>query len=160
MPRPRAPKPELLSLYHLTAREREILEAVAQGLDNDGIARGLNISEKTVRNDVSTVMSKLGVTQPIPDHRSRPRSARFSAAAARAFISDTSAREPRPASRVRLFNVNLKIHDRPPGRTCRYNPATVRVQAVVNDCPDFRFGKLFDKACHVGVLNYGYVPTF
>ncbi len=62
MPRPRAPKPELLSLYHLTAREREILEAVAQGLDNDGIARGLNISEKTVRNDVSTVMSKLGVT--------------------------------------------------------------------------------------------------
>lgn len=57
-----APQPVRLSLGHLTPREREILEAVAQGLDNENIAKGLNISEKTVRNHVSTVMSKLGVT--------------------------------------------------------------------------------------------------
>ena len=54
--------PALPSLDHLTARERDILEAVAQGRDNNGIASGLKISEKTVRNHVSTVMSKLGVT--------------------------------------------------------------------------------------------------
>ena len=57
-----APQAALPSLDHLTAREREILEAIAQGLDNGGIARDLKISEKTVRNHVSTVMSKLGVT--------------------------------------------------------------------------------------------------
>jgi len=56
-----ASPPALPSLDHLTTRERDILEAVAQGLDNNGIARGLKISEKTVRNHVSTVMSKLGV---------------------------------------------------------------------------------------------------
>ena len=50
-----------LPLDDLTAREREILEAVAQGLDNNGIAARLKISEKTVRNHVSTIMSKLGV---------------------------------------------------------------------------------------------------
>jgi pimeloyl-ACP methyl ester carboxylesterase/DNA-binding CsgD family transcriptional regulator len=50
-----------LPLDDLTAREREILETVAQGLDNNGIATRLKISEKTVRNHVSTIMSKLGV---------------------------------------------------------------------------------------------------
>jgi pimeloyl-ACP methyl ester carboxylesterase/DNA-binding CsgD family transcriptional regulator len=57
-----APPSPALVLDELTAREREILEAMAQGLDNDGISKCLNISEKTVRNHVSTVMSKLGVT--------------------------------------------------------------------------------------------------
>jgi len=52
---------EALPIDDLTAREREILEAVAQGLDNGGIAVRLKISEKTVRNHVSTIMSKLGV---------------------------------------------------------------------------------------------------
>jgi pimeloyl-ACP methyl ester carboxylesterase/DNA-binding CsgD family transcriptional regulator len=50
-----------LQLDDLTAREREILEVVAQGLDNNGIAACLKISDKTVRNHVSIVMSKLGV---------------------------------------------------------------------------------------------------
>ena len=57
-----APRIALPSLDDLTAREREILEAVAQGLDNNNIAKALDISEKTVRNHVSTVMSKLGAT--------------------------------------------------------------------------------------------------
>lgn len=48
-------------LGDLTARENEVLERVAQGLDNAAIARQLGISEKTVRNQVSIIFSKLGV---------------------------------------------------------------------------------------------------
>jgi pimeloyl-ACP methyl ester carboxylesterase/DNA-binding CsgD family transcriptional regulator len=46
---------------HLTAREREVLELVAQGLDNTSVAGRLFISEKTVRNHVSTIFDKLGL---------------------------------------------------------------------------------------------------
>jgi pimeloyl-ACP methyl ester carboxylesterase/DNA-binding CsgD family transcriptional regulator len=45
----------------LTARERDILEVVAQGVDNGAIASRLGISEKTVRNHVSIIFSKLDV---------------------------------------------------------------------------------------------------
>ena len=45
----------------LTTRENEVLELVAQGLDNDIIAKHLGISAKTVRNQVSIIFSKLGV---------------------------------------------------------------------------------------------------
>lgn len=48
-------------LEELTPREREILEAVALGLNNDAIAVRYNISEKTVRNHVSIIFGKLGV---------------------------------------------------------------------------------------------------
>jgi pimeloyl-ACP methyl ester carboxylesterase/DNA-binding CsgD family transcriptional regulator len=49
------------ALNELTAREREVLEIVAQGADNTKIAALLKISEKTVRNHVSLIFSKLGV---------------------------------------------------------------------------------------------------
>jgi DNA-binding NarL/FixJ family response regulator len=45
----------------LTARENEVLELVAQGLDYDVIATRLGIAAKTVRNQVSIIFSKLGV---------------------------------------------------------------------------------------------------
>lgn len=45
----------------LTARERELLEFLARGLDNHQIAAHLGISEKTVRNHVSSVFDKLAV---------------------------------------------------------------------------------------------------
>ena len=48
-------------LKDLTPREREILEVIAQGLDNNDIAARFSISEKTVRNHVSIIFSKLGV---------------------------------------------------------------------------------------------------
>jgi len=48
-------------LDDLTAREREILEVVAEGLDNHEIAARLDISEKTVRNHVSMIFSKLQI---------------------------------------------------------------------------------------------------
>lgn len=45
----------------LTAREREILDLVASGLSNGDIARRLYLSDKTVRNNVSTIFTKLQV---------------------------------------------------------------------------------------------------
>ncbi len=38
-----------------------MLELLARGLDNHAIARHLGKSEKTVRNQVSTIFDKLGV---------------------------------------------------------------------------------------------------
>ena len=49
-----------LAIGDLTAREREVLELVAQGFKNSHIAKNLCISEKTVRNHVSAVLAKLG----------------------------------------------------------------------------------------------------
>lgn len=46
----------------LTEREREVLELVAQGLDNLRIARRLALSDKTVRNHVSNILTKLAVS--------------------------------------------------------------------------------------------------
>lgn len=45
----------------LTPREREILDLVAKGLTNNAIAERLNLSPKTIRNQVSTIFSKLQV---------------------------------------------------------------------------------------------------
>ena len=45
----------------LTPAERDGLRGVAEGLDNGAIARRLGKSEKTVRNQVSSIFDKLGV---------------------------------------------------------------------------------------------------
>jgi DNA-binding NarL/FixJ family response regulator len=45
----------------LTPREHEVLELLAAGLRTSAIARRLTLSEKTVRNHVSAVLSKLQV---------------------------------------------------------------------------------------------------
>lgn len=46
----------------LTSREREVLELIAQGLNNSQIAGQLFIEPKTARNHVSNIYSKLGVS--------------------------------------------------------------------------------------------------
>jgi pimeloyl-ACP methyl ester carboxylesterase/DNA-binding CsgD family transcriptional regulator len=46
---------------NLTDRERELLHFLARGLDNHQISAHLDISEKTVRNHVSSIFAKLGV---------------------------------------------------------------------------------------------------
>jgi len=45
----------------LTPREAELLELIAQGLDNTQIAARLGLSEKTVRNHITSIFAKLGV---------------------------------------------------------------------------------------------------
>lgn len=45
----------------LTARERDLLELIAQGRDNAQIAASLSLSEKTVRNHITSIFSKLEV---------------------------------------------------------------------------------------------------
>lgn len=45
----------------LTARERQVLDLVARAGNNREIARELNLSDKTVRNHVSNILSKLQV---------------------------------------------------------------------------------------------------
>lgn len=46
---------------HLTPREGEVLELMAQGLDNLQIAAHLGLSEKTVRNHITPIFDKLSV---------------------------------------------------------------------------------------------------
>jgi DNA-binding NarL/FixJ family response regulator len=58
-----APGPQLhVPLPELTPREREILTLMAAGDVNLVIARRLGLSEKTVRNNVSNIFTKLRVT--------------------------------------------------------------------------------------------------
>jgi pimeloyl-ACP methyl ester carboxylesterase/DNA-binding CsgD family transcriptional regulator len=45
----------------LTGREAQILEHIAQGLDNAQIAARLELSEKTVRNHITSIFDKIGV---------------------------------------------------------------------------------------------------
>jgi DNA-binding NarL/FixJ family response regulator len=49
------------SAPRLTERELEIITALAHGQGNKQIARGLHISEKTVRNHISNIYKKLHV---------------------------------------------------------------------------------------------------
>jgi len=44
----------------LTAREREVLDLIARGLDNAQIAKSLSLGEKTVRNHINSIFGKLG----------------------------------------------------------------------------------------------------
>jgi DNA-binding NarL/FixJ family response regulator len=47
--------------YHLTSREQEVLELVAEGLNNHEIAKRLYISLSTVQFHVSNILNKLSV---------------------------------------------------------------------------------------------------
>ncbi len=50
------------SLDTLTPRELEVLQLIAQGLNNKRIAERLTVNERTVKFHVSTILSKLEVS--------------------------------------------------------------------------------------------------
>jgi DNA-binding NarL/FixJ family response regulator len=54
----------------LTARERDVLAAMAEGRSNASIARKLSISEKTVEASTGRIFNKLGLENG-PDHHRR-----------------------------------------------------------------------------------------
>lgn len=58
----KTPHPESAILAELSDREREVLRLLARGLSNADIAARLYLSEGTVRNYVSSIFSKLEVT--------------------------------------------------------------------------------------------------
>jgi DNA-binding NarL/FixJ family response regulator len=49
------------AIKRLTPREIEVLVALAEGLDNEGIAESLHIALRTERNHMSSILKKLGV---------------------------------------------------------------------------------------------------
>jgi DNA-binding NarL/FixJ family response regulator len=59
---PAAWRGEGIAFPELTPRERELLELIAEGRDNDDIARRLHVSNKTVRNHITRIFSKMQVT--------------------------------------------------------------------------------------------------
>ncbi len=50
------------AMDHLTDRERKVLELIAEGKTNREIANVIFLSEKTVRNYVSSILTKLNLT--------------------------------------------------------------------------------------------------
>jgi len=56
-------------LEELTPREREVLELMAEGRSNSGIARRLWVTEGTVEKHVHSILSKLRLAETDDDHR-------------------------------------------------------------------------------------------
>jgi DNA-binding CsgD family transcriptional regulator len=52
---------EPTELEHMTSRELEVLQLIAEGLANKQIAWKRRITEKTVKSHVSTILGKLGL---------------------------------------------------------------------------------------------------
>nr|WP_202515631.1 MULTISPECIES: response regulator transcription factor [unclassified Streptomyces] len=57
------------SVGSLTAREREVLELIAQGRSNAGVAQALFITEKAVAKHIGNIFTKLGLHQADSDNR-------------------------------------------------------------------------------------------
>jgi serine/threonine-protein kinase PknK len=56
-------------LHDLTEREREVLELMAEGASNAGIARRLYVTEGTVEKHVRSILAKLRLPETPDDHR-------------------------------------------------------------------------------------------
>lgn len=53
----------------LTPRERQVIELIAEGRSNKGIAERLVITERAVQKHVTSIFSKLGLAHSDDDHR-------------------------------------------------------------------------------------------
>jgi RNA polymerase sigma factor (sigma-70 family) len=58
-------EPRDAALASLTPRERDILALIGEGLTNRQIGRELYLSEKTVKNNISRLLAKLGVERRV-----------------------------------------------------------------------------------------------
>jgi DNA-binding NarL/FixJ family response regulator len=56
-------------LEDITPREREVLELMAQGRSNQGIAERLVITERAVQKHITSIFRKLGLPASTDDHR-------------------------------------------------------------------------------------------
>jgi DNA-binding NarL/FixJ family response regulator len=56
-------------LSELTPREREVLELIAEGRSNQGIAERLVVTERAVEKHVTSIFGKLGLPAAPADHR-------------------------------------------------------------------------------------------
>jgi DNA-binding NarL/FixJ family response regulator len=56
-------------LDDVTPREREVLELMAEGRSNQGIAERLDISERGVQKHVTSIFDRLGIPAGTDDHR-------------------------------------------------------------------------------------------
>jgi DNA-binding NarL/FixJ family response regulator len=56
-------------LAALTAREREVLELMAEGRSNQGIAERLGVSERAVQKHITSIFAKLDLGSSDDDHR-------------------------------------------------------------------------------------------
>lgn len=53
----------------LTPREREVLEAMATGMNNAAIARGLHVTERAVLKHIGSIFDKLGLSEEATAHK-------------------------------------------------------------------------------------------
>ena len=60
---------QVAALSELSPREKEVLELMAEGRTNAGIAKRLWLTEKTVEAHVRTILMKLGLPMNSDDHR-------------------------------------------------------------------------------------------
>jgi DNA-binding NarL/FixJ family response regulator len=56
-------------LIHLTPREREVLDEIAQGKNNAAVGAALGLSERAVEKHISSLFSKLGLSEEPQTHR-------------------------------------------------------------------------------------------
>jgi DNA-binding NarL/FixJ family response regulator len=57
------------ALSELTPREREVLGLIAQGCSNEGVARRIFVTQRSVEKHVTSIMSKLGLPSEPEAHR-------------------------------------------------------------------------------------------
>lgn len=57
----KAPAPQPKTLESVTPREQDVLQLICEGASNREIAQQLHITEKTVKNHVSSILSRVGV---------------------------------------------------------------------------------------------------